>query len=82
MIEIRRIADSNDFEAQQLIGLHGETFPQYERFHGTSLLAELIDNARAMHFNAVYEDGVRRDFSIIGIWETPIIFISLQSIPP
>ena len=62
MIEIRRIADSNDFEAQQLIVLHGETFPQYERFHGTSLLAELTDNACTMHFNAVYEDGVLAGF--------------------
>lgn len=62
MIEIKRITDSNDDEAQQLIALHGETFPQYERFQGTSLLAKLIDNTPSMLFNAVYEDGVPAGF--------------------
>lgn len=62
MIEIRRIIDSNDFEVKQLISLHGETFPQYERFHDTSFWAKLIDNARNMYFNAVYKDGVLAGF--------------------
>lgn len=62
MIGVKRIIDSGTPEAQRLIALHGETFPQYERFRGTSLLAKLIDNVPVMYFNAVYKDDVLAGF--------------------
>lgn len=54
-MELKRITESSTAEARQLIALHSETFPQYERFQNTALLARLIDNASAMHFNALYD---------------------------
>lgn len=38
------------------MALHNRTFPEYERYQETSLLADLIDKTRALHFNAIYED--------------------------
>lgn len=55
-MELKRITSSDNEEAQRLIALHSETFPEYERFQETPLLANMIDNARSMRFNAVYED--------------------------
>ena len=62
MIEIERLTKSDSPQAQRLIALHGQTFPQYERFRGTSLLAEWIDHAPSMYFNAVYEAGTLAGF--------------------
>ncbi len=67
MIELIRITESDSPQARQLIALHAATFPQYERFRGTSLLARLIDNAPPMHFNAIHEGGVPTGFLIY--WE-------------
>lgn len=55
-MELKRITNSNDPVAQKLIALHSETFPEYPRFQETPLLANLIDNTKPMHFNAVYEN--------------------------
>jgi len=55
-MKLKRITSSNNEEAQRLINLHSETFPEYERFQETPLLANLIDNAPSMQFNAIYED--------------------------
>jgi len=54
-MKIERITNSRGSEAQKLIDLHSKTFPEYERFQGTSLMADLIDNASSMHFNAIHE---------------------------
>lgn len=63
-MELTRITNSNNTEAQLLIALHSETFPQYERFQRTSLLAKLIDNVHAMHFNAVHDEVTLAGFFI------------------
>ena len=34
-MRIGRITNSSDLEAQELIALHSETFPKYERFQET-----------------------------------------------
>lgn len=52
-VKLNRITNSSSSEAQKLIALHGQTFPEYERFQGTSLLAMLIDNVPAVHFQAI-----------------------------
>ena len=63
-MKLKRITSSNNEEAQRLIALHSETFPEYERFRETSLLANLIDNAESMHFNGIREDGESVGFFI------------------
>ncbi|WP_295936355.1 GNAT family N-acetyltransferase [uncultured Alistipes sp.] len=63
-MELKRITDSTEPEAGALIALHRETFPEYERFQETPLMANMIDNACAMHFNAVYEDDLLAGFFI------------------
>ena len=60
----KRITDSNSPDAQKLIDLHSETFPEYERFQETPLLANLIDNATPMHFNAIYDNDELAGFFI------------------
>lgn len=54
-MKLKRITNSNDPHAQELIALHSETFPEYERFQETPLLENLIDNAPSMRFNSIYE---------------------------
>lgn len=61
-MKLKRITDSHIPEARKLITLHSETFPQYERFRNSSLLANLIDNAAAMRFDAVYEKDLLAGF--------------------
>lgn len=56
-MELKRIADSRTPDAEKLIALHRETFPEYERFCDTPLMANMIDHERSMYFNAVYEKG-------------------------
>ncbi|MDL2308909.1 GNAT family N-acetyltransferase [Bacteroidales bacterium OttesenSCG-928-B11] len=63
-MKIRRITSSKDSEAQTLITLHGDIFPEYERFYKTTLWADLIDSANSMHFNAIYEDDELAGFFI------------------
>lgn len=63
-MKLIRITNSNNEEAQRLITLHSETFPEYERFRETSLLANLIDNAQSMQFNGIYEDNELAGFFI------------------
>lgn len=63
-MELRRITDSKNEEDRKLIALHNETFPEYERFQGSPLLANLIDNAESMHFNTVYESNELAGFFI------------------
>ncbi|MDR2010892.1 MAG: GNAT family N-acetyltransferase [Bacteroidales bacterium] len=63
-MKLRRITCSNDSEAQKLIDLHNDIFPEYERFYKTTLWANLIDNARFMHFNAIYENDELAGFFI------------------
>ncbi|MDR2036712.1 MAG: GNAT family N-acetyltransferase [Bacteroidales bacterium] len=55
-MNLKRITNSNNKDAQSLISLHSETFPEYERFQETPLLANLIDNAPSMQFNGIYDD--------------------------
>ena len=56
-MELKRIADSRTPDAEKLIALHRETFPEYERFCDTPLMANMIDHEGSMYFNAVYEKG-------------------------
>lgn len=63
-MELKRITNSNNEDAQRLIILHRETFPEYERFQETPLLANLIDNAQSMQFNAIYENSELAGFFI------------------
>ena len=56
-MKLRRITSSNNQEAQRLISLHSETFPEYETFQETPLLANLIDNVQSMQFNGIYEEN-------------------------
>ena len=63
-MRIGRITNSSDLEAQELIALHSETFPKYERFQETPLLANMIDNEQSMRFNAIYENDVLVGFFI------------------
>ncbi len=66
-MQLKRITDSSTPESQKLIALHAETFPEYERFTETPLLANLIDNAQYMHFKAIYENNELAGFIIY--WE-------------
>ena len=43
-MELKRIADSRTPDAEKLIALHRETFPEYERFCDTPLMANMIDH--------------------------------------
>lgn len=61
-MELIRITDSRTSDARRLIALHGEAFPEYDRFRETSLLANMIDHEPSMHFNGIYEDGVPAGF--------------------
>jgi len=61
---LKRITSSNNEDAQRLIALHSETFPEYERFQETPLLANLIDNEEDMQFNGIYEDDELAGFFI------------------
>jgi len=63
-MELKRISDSNHPDAHRLIKLHSETFPEYERFQETPLLANLIDNAGSMRFNSIYENEELAGFFI------------------
>lgn len=63
-MELKRITNSKNEEIQKLIALHNETFPEYERFQESPLLANLIDNAELMHFNAIYENNQLAGFFI------------------
>ncbi|NDV82240.1 GNAT family N-acetyltransferase [Bacteroides sp. 51] len=63
-MKLKRITNSNNEEAQRLIALHSETFPEYERFQEIPLLANLIDNAQPMQFNGIYEDDELAGFFI------------------
>lgn len=64
MMKLKRITSSNNQEARRLVTLHSKTFPGYERFRETTLLADLIDNAQSMHFNGIYEEGELAGFFI------------------
>lgn len=55
-MKLRRITCSNDPEAQKLIDLHNDIFPEYKRFYKTPLWINLIDNAKSMYFNAIEEN--------------------------
>ena len=63
-MKLKHITNSNNEEVQQLIALHRETFPEYERFQEKPLLANLIDNAQPMQFNGIYEDETLVGFFI------------------
>lgn len=63
-MNLRRITYSNDPEAQTLINLHNDIFPEYERFYKTPLWGNLIDNAQPMYFNAIYENNELAGFFI------------------
>ncbi|MCC8146327.1 MAG: GNAT family N-acetyltransferase [Bacteroidales bacterium] len=63
-MKLKRITNSNNEDAQRLITLHSETFPEYERFREKPLLSNLIDNAQSMHFNGIYEDNKLAGFFI------------------
>lgn len=62
LMELKRITNSDPPEARKLIALHGNTFPEYERFRGTLLLARLIDGGPAFYFNAIYQGDLLTGF--------------------
>ena len=66
-MELKRIADSRTPDAEKLIALHRETFPEYERFCDTPLMANMIDHERSMYFNAVYEKGTGGFVRLLGL---------------
>lgn len=63
-MELCRITNSSGPEAQKLITLHNNIFPEYERFYQTPLWSYLIDNEKAMYFNSVFENDELAGFFI------------------
>ena len=80
-MELKRIADSRTPDAEKLIALHRETFPEYERFCDTPLMANMIDHERSMYFNAVYEKGELAGLFVYWDLGDSYTFILLPSTP-
>lgn len=63
-MKLNRITDHTYPDVRTLIELHSKTFPEYERFQGTNLLANLIDGAHNMYFHSVHEKDKLAGFFI------------------
>lgn len=63
-MKLSRIVSHNHPDTAALIALHRKTFPEYERFQNTNLLANLIDGAHNMYFHSVYENDKLAGFFI------------------
>lgn len=55
-MELKRIVNSQDREAVELIALYQIAFPESERFCDDQILLNLIDSNRSLYFDAIYDD--------------------------